>query len=110
MKEKEKKKISIGISPNHTHLLCTAMDVFLRAPLFPVNKLIRLTIDRSFPGEDDHNQLEALVGVLEVLEHGLHAVRPLGVLAETGLALDGHARVSRDLPQLVCKGSVKNPV
>ena len=64
-----------------------------------------LTVDGGLPRQDYHHQLETLVGVLEVLEHGLHAVRSLGILAEAGLALDGHARVSRDLPQLVCKCS-----
>lgn len=37
-------------------------------------------------------------------EHGLHAVRSLGVLAEARLALDGHAGVLGDLAQLVGEG------
>lgn len=64
-----------------------------------------LTVDGRLPRQDDHHQLEALVGVLEVPEHGLHAVCSLGVLAEAGLALDGHPCVSGDLPQLICKRS-----
>jgi len=36
-----------------------------------------------------------------MLEHGLHAVCALGVLAEAGLALDRHPGVLGDLAQLV---------
>lgn len=61
----------------------------------------RLTVDGRLAGQDDHHQLQTLVGVLEVAEHGLHAVRPLGVLAEAGLTLNGHPSVPGDLPQLV---------
>lgn len=64
-----------------------------------------LTVDGCLPRQDDHHQLEALVGVLEVPEHGLHAVRSLGVLAEAGLTLDGHPCIPGDLPQLICKRS-----
>lgn len=64
-----------------------------------------LTVDGRLPRQDDHHQLEALVGVLEVPEHGLHAVCSLGVLAEAGLTLDGHPCISGDLPQLICKRS-----
>ena len=63
----------------------------------------QLTIDWRLARQNDHHQLQALIGVLEVLEHGLHAVGSLGVLAEAGLSLDGHASVFRDLPQLVCE-------
>lgn len=66
-----------------------------------------VTINRRLSREDDHHQLQALVGVLEVPEHGLHAVRPLGVLAEARLTLDGHPCISRDLPQLVSESSAK---
>lgn len=38
-----------------------------------------------------------------MLEHGFNAVCSLGILAEAGLALNGHARILRDLPQLVCE-------
>lgn len=34
-------------------------------------------------------------------EHGLHAVRPLCVFAETWLTLDGHPCILGDLPKLV---------
>lgn len=64
-----------------------------------------LTVDRSLPRQDDHHQLEALVGVLEVSEHGLHAVCSLGVFTEARLALDGHPCVPGDLPQLICECS-----
>lgn len=66
---------------------------------------LRLTVDGRLARQDDHHQLQTLVGVLEVAEHGLHAVRPLGVLAEAGLTLDGHPSVPGDLPQLVGEGS-----
>lgn len=36
-----------------------------------------------------------------MLEHRLHAVCPLGVLAEAGLALDGHPCILGYLAQLV---------
>lgn len=36
-------------------------------------------------------------------EHGLHAVRPLCVFAETWLTLDGHPCILGDLPKLVCE-------
>ena len=65
------------------------------------------TIDGGLSGQDDHDELQADVGHLEVLEHGLHAVRPLGVLAEAGLALDGHPRILGDLPQLVREAPVR---
>lgn len=38
-----------------------------------------------------------------MLEHGLNTVCSLGVLAEAGLALNGHACILRNLPQLVCE-------
>lgn len=63
-----------------------------------------LTIDGCFPWQNDHDELQAGVSVLEVPEHGLHAVGPLCVFTETRLALDGHSRVSGNLPQLFCKG------
>ena len=37
---------------------------------------------------------------LEVLEHGLHLIRPGGVFAEAGLPQNGHARVVAYLLQL----------
>lgn len=64
-----------------------------------------LTIDGCLPRQDDDHQLEALVGVLEVPEHGLHAVRSLGILTEARLTLDGHPCIPRDLPQLICECS-----
>ena len=41
-----------------------------------------------------------------MFEHGLHAVRPLGVFTEAGLALNGHPCVLGDLPQLVREAPV----
>lgn len=64
-----------------------------------------LTVNRCLPRQDDDHQLEALVGVLEVPEHGLHAVGSLGILTEAGLTLDGHPCIPRDLPQLICECS-----
>ncbi|XP_052571709.1 uncharacterized protein LOC128096319 [Peromyscus californicus insignis] len=49
---------------------------------------------------DDDDELQSRVGVLEMSEHGLHAVRTLCVLAETRLTLDGHPRILGNLPQL----------
>ena len=54
----------------------------------------RPTINGGLPRQDDHHQLQASVRVFQVPEHGLHAVRPLGIFTEAWLALDGHARVS----------------
>ena len=65
-----------------------------------------LTIDWCLPRKDHYHQLEALVSILKMLEHGLHTVGSLGILAETRLALDGHPCIPRDLPQLVCEGSL----
>ena len=60
-----------------------------------------LTVDGGLPGQDDDDELQAGVGVLQVSEHGLHAVGPLGVFTEARLALDGHPSVLGDLTQLV---------
>ena len=62
---------------------------------------VKPTVDGGLSRQDDDHQLQALVGVLQVLEHGLHAVGPLGILTEAGLALDGHPSITRDLTQLV---------
>lgn len=67
-----------------------------------------LTIDRCFPWKNDYYQLQALVGVLQVFEHGFHTVSSLSILTKAGLALNGHACVTRNLAQLVCKCSTKN--
>lgn len=64
-----------------------------------------LTVDRRFPRKDHYNQLEALVCVLEVPEHGLHTVCTLGILAEAGLTLDWHPSIPGDLPELICECS-----
>lgn len=64
-----------------------------------------LTIDRCLSRQDDDHQLEALVGVLQVPEHGLNTVSSLGVFTEARLTLDGHPCIPRDLPQLICKCS-----
>ncbi|KAA8591798.1 hypothetical protein FQN60_017172 [Etheostoma spectabile] len=50
---------------------------------------------------DDNDELQSGVGVLQVSEHGLHAVRSLGVFTETRLALDGHPSIFRDFTQLL---------
>lgn len=63
---------------------------------FMIYKLISqaaLTVDGCFPWQNHHDELEALVGVFQVAEHGLHLVGPSGVLTETRLAHDRHARV-----------------
>ena len=62
---------------------------------------LKLTVNGGLSRQDDDDELQARVGVLQVSEHGLHAVRPLGVLTEAGLALDGHPSILRDLTQLV---------
>lgn len=38
-----------------------------------------------------------------MLEHGFNTVCSLGILAEAGLALNGHACILGDLPQLICE-------
>lgn len=63
------------------------------------------TVNRRLPGQDDDDELQPAVGVLQVSEHGLHAVGSLSIFAETRLALYWHPGVLRDLPQLVSKGS-----
>jgi hypothetical protein len=55
-----------------------------------------LTINRGLSRQDDDDELQPLVGVLEVAEHGLHLVGARGVLAETRLTHDGHARIVGD--------------
>lgn len=64
----------------------------------------RPTVNRGFARQDDHHQLKAGVRVLQMPEHGLHAVRPLGIFTEARLALDGHPSVSGDLSELLCEG------
>ena len=59
------------------------------------------TIDRGFPRQDDDDELQSGIRVLQVSEHGLHAVCALGVFTETRLALDWHPSVLRDLSQLI---------
>ena len=56
-----------------------------------------ITIDGSFARQDDDDELQSSVGVFEVSEHGLHAVRSLGVFTKTRLALDRHSSILRDL-------------
>lgn len=51
------------------------------------------TIDRCFPRQDYDDELQPTVGVLQVSEHGLHAVSSLGVFTETWLALDWHPSI-----------------
>ncbi len=65
----------------------------------------KLTIDRSLSWQDDDDELQSGVRVLQVSEHGLHAVRSLGVFTETRLALDGHPSILRDFTQLVSETS-----
>lgn len=64
----------------------------------------RPTVDRCLSRQDDHHKLQASIGILQVPEHGLYAVSTLRVLAEAWLALDGHARVPRNLPELFSEG------
>lgn len=59
------------------------------------------TIDGSFPRQDDHHQLQTLVGVFKVPEHGLYTVCSLGIFAEAGLTLDGHPCIPGDFSQLI---------
>ena len=68
-----------------------------------------LTIDGGLPWQDDDDELQASVGVLQVSEHGLHAVCSLGVFTEARLALDGHPSVLGDLTQLVREVPGKEP-
>lgn len=53
----------------------------------------KLTVYRSLSGQDNYNELQALVRVLQIAKHGLHLVRPGGVLAETWLSNDRHTGV-----------------
>lgn len=69
-----------------------------------VTEMHSLTIDWCFSWQNDHDKLQPSVSVLEVSEHGLHAVGSLGVFAEAGLALDGHPSIPGNLPQLFCEG------
>uniref|UniRef100_A0A1I8HCJ4 Calpain catalytic domain-containing protein n=1 Tax=Macrostomum lignano TaxID=282301 RepID=A0A1I8HCJ4_9PLAT len=52
-------------------------------------------------GQHHHDELQALEGVLQVAEHRLHLVLAVGVLAEAGLAGDGHAGILADPLQLL---------
>lgn len=63
-----------------------------------------LTIDWCFSWQNDHDQLQPSVSVLEVSEHGLHAVGSLGIFTEAGLPLDWHSSIPGNLPQLLCEG------
>ena len=67
------------------------------------------TVDWSLSRQDDDDELQSRVGVLQVSEHGLDAVRSLGVFTETWLALNRHPGVLRDLPQLVCEVPERKP-
>lgn len=66
------------------------------------------TIDGCFAGQDDDDELQAGVGVLQVPEHGLHAVCPLSIFTEARLSLDGHPSILRDLAQLVSEAPAGN--
>lgn len=63
-----------------------------------------LTINWCFSWQDDHDKLQASVSVLEVSEHGLHAVGSLRIFTEAGLPLDWHSSIPGNLPQLFCEG------
>ena len=67
-----------------------------------------LTIDRSLAGQHHHDQLETLVRVLVISEHGLHLVWSGGVLTEARLAHDGHTSIIRNALELLGKVSGKN--
>ncbi len=69
-----------------------------------------LTVDGGFSGQDDDDELQSGVGVLQVSEHGLHAVGSLCVLTETRLTLDRHPSVLGDLTQLVRETPVRRNV
>ena len=69
---------------------------------------VRLTIDRRLAGQNHDNELQALVGVLQVAEHGLHLVRARSVLAETRLTHDRHACVIGDSLQILGEVSENN--
>lgn len=62
------------------------------------------TVHGGLARQDDHHQLQASVRVLQMPEHGLHAICPLGIFAEARLALDGHSGVPRDLSELLREG------
>lgn len=62
------------------------------------------TVNRRLPRQDYDDELQPAVGVLQVSEHGLHAVGSLSIFAETRLALYWHPGILGDLPQLVSKG------
>ena len=51
------------------------------------------TVDRRFSRQDHDDELQPSVGVLQVSEHGLHAVRSLCVFTETRLALNWHPSI-----------------
>lgn len=65
----------------------------------------RPTIHGSLARQDDYHQLKASIRILQMPEHGLHAIRPLGIFTEARLALDRHSSVPRDLSELLREGS-----
>lgn len=73
-------------------------------PQHCVSHALDLGVHGRLARQDDHHQLQACIRVLQVPEHGLHAVRTLRIFAEARLALDRHAGVSRDLSELLCEG------
>ena len=69
---------------------------------------VRLTIDRRLAGQNHDDELQALVGVLQVAEHGLHLVWARSVLAETRLTHDRHSCVVGDSLQILGEVSESN--
>jgi len=81
------------------HLSCRGHDAcdqhYRSFPSYPPHSLEFqvLTVNRRFPRQDDHDQLQADIRHLEVFEHGLHAVGSLGVFTEAWLALNWHSSI-----------------
>ena len=57
-----------------------------------ISELFR-TVDGCFSRQDHDDELQPSVGVLQVSEHGLHAVRSLGIFTEARLALNWHPSI-----------------
>ena len=62
-------------------------------------------VDGCFARQDDHDELQAVVGALEESKHRLDLFDARGVFAKTGLTNDGHARIVGYPLQLLREGT-----
>ena len=61
----------------------------------------RHTVYGGLPRQYNHDQLQALIGILQVPKHRFHLVRSARVLAEAGLAHDRHAGIVGDALEIL---------